>query len=301
MNLDQELRSTLRERAETHRPGPDFMAAVRGRERQHRRRRTVVAAALAAVVAIAAPVAANALWSDPIPAVAAVLVRPGPAPTFPVTPGWEPDWVGLRSFTFERGPTGVVARLRYEPTFPFRAELAVVVSDRPPELPGETVQVGDHAATLATAVGGTSLTWPLGTGWIHVGANDRVSRDELIRYAASLTYRQLPMATPFTLTAIPETAELMGFDRYEMVYRQPRSDAQLIFSMVPAGAVPPLTTTVDGLTLVVDADSITAYHVVDSDRAVRVRAAADWDLTPSQVALIARGVEVTAVALTTGG
>ena len=301
MNLEQELRTTLRARAETHRPGADLMEAVRGRERRHRRRRMGVVAALALVVAVAAPVATNALLSDPTPAVVAVLVTPGPAPSFPVTPGWEPDWVGLRSFRYEQGPTGVEAVLQYEPTFPFRAELAVAVSDRQPALTGETVQVGEHTASLATAVGGTSLAWPLGTAWIRVSANERVSRDELIRYAASLTDRPLPMVAPFTLATIPETAELTSFDRHEMVYTMFRSDARITVSVVPRGAVPAPTNTVDGLAVVVEADSITAYHAVDSDRAVRVRATAGWDLTQRQVTLIARGVEVTAVALTTGG
>jgi hypothetical protein len=301
MNLDQELRTTLRERAETYRPSQGLMAAVRGRQRQHRRRRTVVAAALTVAVAVAAPLAAVALRWVPTPVVAPMLVAPAAAPSFPVTPGWEPDWVGLRSFTYERSATGVTAVLRYEPTFPFRAELAVVVSDQSPSLTGETIQFGEHSATLATANGRTSLVWPLGAAWIRVEVNDRVSRDELILFAASLTDRPLPMALPFSLTAVPENAELVAFDRYTMVYRKVLSDAQITTSVVSRGAVPAPASTVDGLAVVVDAASITAYHAVDGDRAVRVQATAGWDLTEAQVTSIARGVGITAVALTTGG
>jgi hypothetical protein len=177
----------------------------------------------------------------------------------------------------------------------------VSVSDRPPELPGETIQVGAHTATLVTASGGNALIWPLGSDWIHVGANDRVSRDELIRYASSLIVHPLPMVMPFIVTALPEAAELLQFDRDGIVYSKPFSDADIYISLVPRGAVPPPTSTVDGLGLVVDADSITAYHAVDGDRALRLQAEDGWDLTESQVALVARGVQVTAVALTIGG
>jgi hypothetical protein len=300
MNLDEALRTALRERAETYRPGPGLMDAVRGRRRQHRRRQIVAAAALAVAVAIAAPVAAVALRWLPRPTVAPVLVMPAAAPSFPVTPGWEPDWVGLRSFTYQRSATGFSEVLRYEPTSPFRAELAVVVSDQPPSLIGESVQVGEHSATLATANGHTSLAWPLGAAWVRVEVNDRVSRDELILFAASLIDRPLPMAMPFSLTAIPESAELVAFDRYTMVYRRAPSDAALItVSMVSLKAVP--RSTVDGLAVVVDAASITTYRKVDSDRAVRVQATAGWDVTEAQMASIALGVDITAVALTSGG
>jgi hypothetical protein len=254
------------------------------------------------MVAVAAPLAASTLWRGRTTEVAAVLVAPGPPPSLPVTPGWEPDWVGLRWFEYERTATGVRTVLRYEPTFPFQAELSVSVSDRPPDLAGETIQVGDHTATLATVVGGRYVIWPFGNAWIRVGANEQVSRDELLRYAASLIVRPLPMAMPFTVKALPETAELVLFSRFEQEYRQqPFSDALIYVSLVPRAALPPPTSTVDGLPLVIDADSITAYHMVDSDRAVRVRATAGWNLTPSQVASIAKGVQVTAVALTLGG
>ena len=120
-------------------------------------------------------------------------------------------------------------------------------------------------------------------------------------YAASLTDRPLPMVMPFGLATIPETAELTLFDRHAMVYRKLGSGAQIAVSLVPRGAVPAPTNTVDGLAVVIEADSITAYHPVDGDRVVRVRATNGWNLTQTQVASIARGVEVTAVALTTGG
>jgi hypothetical protein len=301
MSLDQELRATLRERAESHRHSPDLMAAVRERQRRHGRRRMVMSAALALVVAVAVPVVAAALRFAPPPSVA-VLVTPAAAPSFPVTPGWEPNWVGLRSFTYERGPNGVTAVLEYEPTFPFRAAITVVVSDQDPALTGETIQVGQHAATLATAAGRTSLVWPLGPEWVRVDANDAVSHDELILYAASLTDRPMPMALPFTVAAVPATAELVLFDRYRMVFRKVGSDARITVSVAardPSTAA--ISDSEGGGDVVARADSITAFQAVGTERILRVQATLGWDLTKDQVLSIARGVNVTAVALTTGG
>jgi hypothetical protein len=302
MNVDQELRAALRERAETYRPGEDLMAAVRVRQRRHRQRRMVVAAAAAVVVAVAAPAVVAALRLAP-QAPVAVLVTPAAAPSFPVTPGWEPDWVGLRSFTYERGPAGVTAVLRYEPTFPFRAELSVAVTDQDPALGGETVQIADHAATLATADDRISLVWPLGPEWVRVDANDRVSYNDLSLYAASLTNHPMAMALPFTIAALPATAELALVDRYRMVYRRAGSDAQITVSVQArdSSAMAALDSTADSPDVVANDGSITAYQAVGSDRILQVQATAGWDLTKDQVLSIARGVNVTAVALTSGG
>jgi hypothetical protein len=302
MSLDEQLRTVLRRRAETHPPDPDLLAGVRRRERQRRRRRVIVlAAALAVAGSVASPIAASTRWPEQATGTAAtMLVAPAPAPTFPVTPGWEPDWVGLRWFTYERSATGVEAVLHYEPTFPFSAGLTVTVGEQPPTLTGEAVQVGDRAATLATMGNGATLFWSRPTGWVRVDTNERVSREELFRYAASLADRPLPMAMPFGLATIPETAELTSFDRQRMVFRRPGSGAELVVSLVAGGTVPTPTSVTDGLALVVEPDSVTAYHPVDGDRAVRVRATG-WNLTQGQVAAITRGVDVTPVALTTGG
>jgi hypothetical protein len=273
MSVEQELRRELSSRAGSFTPPADLLAGVRRRRARVVRRRRIQAVSVSVVLVLLVLAPTLLLSARDAPAGPAVaLVAPPAAPTFPLTPAWEPEWAGLRSFEYRAGES---TTMRYDATFPRDAALEVVVGTADPGLRGESVIVGTHAATLE----GDRLAWRLAGEWVLVAGTGRVTQEDLLHFASSLRDAPLRMDLPFELAVVPADGVLVAFDRSSMRLRRMGSDAWLEVVLVAAA----------------DAD-----HIVDEFRGVRVEADPAWGLTAPQLETIARGAVVTNVAVTRG-
>ena len=294
MDLERDMRTLLRDRADSVAARPDLLDAVRARRVRHRVRRRVVA--LATIVLAALPVAVLLRWQPAAP-LGVELAAPVALPDFPLTPTWEPSWVGLRSFRYVMTADGSEMTLHYEPTYPQATTLAVTVTTTGRGLTGEVVDVSGHPGVLAREAGAIDVAWPFPGGWAHVNAVGRMTPEEILQYAGALAPTPLRMDTPFTMTVLPANARLLVMDRSSMVYAQTAAaGVRMTITLVPSatlGAVDDQPVTEAGVVI--------AYRQADRDRTVKVEVASAWGVTPEQVAAIARGIDVTSIALTIGG
>jgi hypothetical protein len=280
MSLDQQLRSELRGRAESYAPPVDLLAGVRRRRTRTLRRRQAGAAAFAALllVVLGPILLLRPSTVAPSPGEAVRLAAAPAAPTFPLTPTWTPGWVGLRTFTYQ---AGVGTTLRYERTYPRGATLVVTVGPAEPAVSGELVTVGSHQATIDERTDRIEVAWATSGGWVLVAGIGRVTREEVLQFAASLEETPLQMEVPFALTVAPEGAQLVGFDRSSMEFRRPgASGVRLTITLVAAPE---------------------ADRPVDEFRGLAIEADPGWGLTDGQLDMILHGVRVNDIALTGGG
>jgi hypothetical protein len=257
------------------------LAGVRRRRiRTLRRRRVAVAAFAALLLVVLGPILLlrpSTVTQSPGEAVRLV-AAPAAAPTFPLTPTWTPGWVGLRTFTYQ---AGVGTTLRYERTYPRGATLAVTVGPAEPTVIGEPVTVGSHQATIDQRTDRIEVAWAISDGWVLVAGIGRVTREEVLQFAASLEDTPLQMEVPFALTVAPEGAQLVGFDRSSMEFRRAgASGVRLTITLVAAPE---------------------ADRPVDEFRGLAIEADAGWGLTDVQLDMILNGVRVNDIALTGGG
>ncbi|GAA4607029.1 hypothetical protein BJY16_006118 [Actinoplanes octamycinicus] len=219
MTLEDDLRTTLLDRAATPAPAPDLWASVTaGVQRDRRRRRTVVAVAAAAVVAAGAAV--PALLHDrqrAAPSTPAASVAPTPAAPpviFPLRPTWTPSWLDTGSFTVTRmGPN---VRMDFTRDIMLSTEIGPLRGDWEVEAT-DVDQVDIHGQTAELRSAGTydgagpgdrftGVRWRLPDGrWITVLSMGRMTRDELLQYARGLAGGRRPalLGAPFTLPFVP--------------------------------------------------------------------------------------------------
>jgi hypothetical protein len=226
MNLDEELRDTLRVRAAFMTDGGELLESVRdrGHRADVRRRWFVVMAGLVAVattvtVAAVRPFAAPAPrpptspgptpspTRTPLPAGVVPIVL-GPAritlPAFPFTPGWVPSGLGRRW----TGIVGSRAVLEYGYGGPRSLRLSVdtMAYQWDWEAASEsTVQIGSYPAALRKGAAFIGLTWQLDDGrWLTVDGSE-VSLADALRFARDLRPQPLPPPEmPFTLAWAPD-------------------------------------------------------------------------------------------------
>ncbi|WP_433716963.1 hypothetical protein ACQP2Y_23785 [Actinoplanes sp. CA-051413] len=224
MMLEDDLRATLRERADEPAPAPDLLDAVRGGVRRADRRRAAVLGAAAVLVAVVAVPVAIAGGRSPAPA------PPGPAPAdsaaagwqrprfdlpvFPLTPGWTPPGAG----TARIGRVGPNVLLTYDDSPDRALELSVGPEpgdwwvegdDRPTTVNGRPalirtldpeVYVGDRPGDRYVGV-----RWQLADGrWAQLGSGSRNTEAEVLRFAGGLRPQAMaPTPLPFTVATAP--------------------------------------------------------------------------------------------------
>ncbi|GAA3952414.1 hypothetical protein [Actinoplanes auranticolor] len=240
MMLEDDLRATLRERAEEPAPAPDLLDAVRGGVRRADRRRAAVLGAAAVLVAVVAvPVAiAGGRPSPPAPqgsAPATGWQRPRlDLPLFPLTPGWAPPGLG----TGRVGRVGPTLLLTYEDSADRSLELSVG-----PE-PGDWGAEGeDRAATVhgrpatvrtldAEIYEGNrpgdryvGVRWQLADGrWVQLGSSSRNTESEMLRFANGLRLQAMPPSPlPFTVATAPPGLVLQVMTENYMCLAPPAS------------------------------------------------------------------------------
>jgi hypothetical protein len=296
MDIEQDMRTLLRDRADSVAARADLLDAVRARRVKHRFRRRVVTLALATIVLAALPVAVL-LHRQPNPPVGVDLAAPVALPDFPLTPNWEPSWVGLRSFRYVTTADGSEMTLRYGTTHPQATTLTVTVTPTGRGTTGEAVDVNGRSGILAQKSGAIDVAWQFSGGWAQVSAVGRMTPQEILQYARALESTPLRMDTPFTMAVLPADARLLAMDRSSMTYtKATAAGVRMTIKLVPSTTLG----TVDDQP-VTKAGVVIAYRQVDGDRTVKVEVASAWGITPYQVAEIAHGIGVTPIAVTTGG
>jgi hypothetical protein len=236
MNLEDDLRVALRERAAANPPDPqpDLLAGVySGVRRANRRRLAVIGAAAVLAVVVAVPVwlAGERSALPTPPAVPSMPVVPSPSavawepprfemPTFPLAPGWEPAGIGAGRV----GRLGTNVMLTYEGSGVLGVEVGPV--------PGSWENEGDEdhrstvngrAATVRTATwfdGAkpgeryVGVRWRLADGqWVQLISFGPRTEEQVLRFARGLRPGVLPAApAPFTFAEMPPGLTLQYVD-----------------------------------------------------------------------------------------
>ncbi|WIM92584.1 hypothetical protein ACTOB_004532 [Actinoplanes oblitus] len=219
MTLEDDLRTTLLDRAAAPAPAPDLWASVTaGVRRDRRRRRILVAAAAAAVVAAGAAVPALLHDHDqaaPTPPAASTVPVPVLEPVvFPLRPTWTPD--RLKSdlpYITQMGPN---VRLDYEQggtlsteIGPLRADWEVEATDvQQTEIHGRPAEVR-LADTYDSAGPGdhfVGVRWRLTDGrWVSVLSLGPMSEGDVLKWARGLAGGREPnrLDPVFTVPFLP--------------------------------------------------------------------------------------------------
>jgi hypothetical protein len=236
MNLDDELRNTLRTRAEEAPSGVALLDGVRRRVRRRRHRARIRAVGVVTAVGVGVAVTtpylaglvgadtqvaatagptgthtasptATALRTPDRPSTVELAAAAVPAVTFPLTPHWTPPGLPAAVIGLDGGGD---ANLVYEAE---GTNLIVFVSrDRqPPDwtaITTQAVRVGSRPATLTTGTDANAapvvrLTWQLADHrWVDVRATG-LTTAQVKRYADNLTLAPLHRPLPFTLALAP--------------------------------------------------------------------------------------------------
>lgn len=253
MNLEDDLRVALRERAAANPPDPqpDLLAGVHsGVRRADRRRLAMIGAAAVLAVVVAVPVwlAGERSARPTPPAVPSPSVSPSPQamvwvqprfelPTFPLKPGWEPAGVGAGRV----GRLGTNVALTYEGSGVLGVEVGPVPGSWENE--GEKTYrstVDGRLATVRTAdwfdgakpgeryVG---VRWRLADGqWVQLISFGPRTDAEVLRFARGLRAGMLPSSpAPFTFAEVPRGLTLQYADGPYMCFssRPPRDNRSL--------------------------------------------------------------------------
>ncbi|GIF13630.1 hypothetical protein [Actinoplanes teichomyceticus] len=221
MTLEEELRTTLRDRAAVPAPQPELWATVAAAVHRDRRRRRVVAVG-AVVAVIAAGAAAPVLRhqrTDPRPAVPATTTTsaaPGwPTPVFPLRPTWMPPGLDTYPFVAQMGPN---RRLEYR-----NADGSVLATEVGPlqadwETEAERVYTArvhgrDAEVHVAQTYDGADagerfagVRWRLADGrWVSVLSWGERSDADVLRFARGLAGGHIAARepVPYTLPFVP--------------------------------------------------------------------------------------------------
>jgi hypothetical protein len=236
MILEDDLRATLRERADQPAVQPDLLAEVRGGiRRANRRRAAVLGAAALLVAAIAVPVALTGSRSPapPAPPGSAGWHRPRlEMPTFPLTPGWTPAGFGVP----EVGKVGRNRFLSYESPAGGTLEARVGPTGGDWEAEGEDREttVGKAGATMRTVPasvyegvnpgdGYAAVRWQLPDGnWAQVMSTGTLTENDVLRFARGLRPGTVPASpAPFTVAAAPRGLVLQQATREQWCLAPP--------------------------------------------------------------------------------
>ncbi|WP_229074664.1 hypothetical protein [Actinoplanes sp. DH11] len=226
MNLEDDLRVTLHDRAAEAEPQPDLWHEVRTGVHRARRRRVVLAAgttavAIAAAVSVPMVLADRSGGSPPIPADSAPAasapaidwVWPSwPEPVFPLRPGWVPGGVGEPEVLV----MGANTLLHYE------NDASIVEVETGPLAPSwetegteeHTADVGGREATVRTAPvapGGPAgqefvgVRWRSAAGaWVQVLSWGPRDEAEVLKFARFLGAGSVPAGpASIEVTAVP--------------------------------------------------------------------------------------------------
>ncbi|AGZ43083.1 hypothetical protein [Actinoplanes friuliensis] len=209
--LEDDLRSTLRDRAAQPAVQPDLLDQVRGGIRRSNRRRAAVAGAAAVIVAaIAVPFAFTEEKSPP--PVAPAIGWPAPQlqlPAFPFTPSWVPPGPD----TADVGQLGPNLVLSYE-----EQQIQLEVGPVPGswEMEGEEDHQVALNGTQATVRTGSyvdsrpgdryvGIRWRLADGrWVQLNSFGPAKENDMLRFARGLREQPVPASPPpVTVAAAP--------------------------------------------------------------------------------------------------
>jgi hypothetical protein len=243
MKLEDDLRTTLTERATEPAVRPDLLEQVRGGIRRSRRRRAAVLGAAALLVAaIAAPVVITQ-GPSPVP----VPLLPGPAdpaagweqprldpPAFPLTPGWTPPGAGQPRV----GQAGPSMLLSYEhgPT----AYLQVEVGPKPGDWEAEgdgadrSTTVSGRPAKVRTVAPGVyqgvdpgdryvGVRWRLADGrWVQLLSTGGTTETDVLRFARGLRLQAMPASPlPFAVATAPAGLRVQALAEWRLCLAPP--------------------------------------------------------------------------------
>jgi hypothetical protein len=229
VNVEDDLRTVLQERAAEAAPQRDLLELVGTGVRRDRRRRTALAGgaaalALAAVIAVPVALSGRTHQQQPTPPPAATWTAPTwQQPAFPMTPSWLPAGTGQPE-VIQRGPN---VALKYEKDeVVLSAEIGPVPAawevegeqDRPGTVHGQpaTIRTGSTYDGAKEGERYVGIRWRLADGrWVQVLSFGRRTEAQVQRFADGLRPGDIAAGRPpFSIAVVPPglTLQFQGVD-----------------------------------------------------------------------------------------